>query len=230
MCLIVLAIMACRQWLLSGMAERDSRLAALVRGQEKTARLFRFFERKHYPISVYDDVDMGEIDVPVYFVEVPVGSGKMRELRGSDFSLIDQSALRDGYKEEGRGSCPVCRYRRTDIPFMNVTIRSSALNGEQLMTIAGFERANYTSLEWDFAFAVFGFTCYYSYLGLLLLWHFHLGALVAAFVGAPPSDDWSLLFRNFAQLLDLEESRGLVFLNILGLPFWVIALVIFQMM
>jgi len=227
-CLISLAILLCWQWLLAGMVEHYIRSHAAAQGQEKAARLFRLFERQHVPISPYDDVGLEEIDFPIYLVEVPVESGIMRRLNDSDFTIIDQRALARGYKELGRGPCGLCPYRHTDIPFMNITIRTAQLNGTEYLTILGFERLGYTPGQWIFAVIVFGCVCFYFYVGLSVSWHLHLKHLVFAFVGLPPTEDPSIIFRHYKNFFDLDENALMLLVHTYMLIFVMLGILLLK--
>lgn len=193
LCIIAVMALLCMHIVLAPMIVRMTTALAGTR-QIEPARLYRLIERQHYSISPYDDVGLGDLDTPTYFVQVPPGSSSIRLLKDSDFLLIDRTRLDREFKESGRGSCASCPFRQRDVPFMSISVLVSAGNLADTLVIVGYERHGYSAGQWEFACFVFVVLLVYGYVLLLLLWNYSLRELAGAFVGLPLEDERRFLF------------------------------------
>lgn len=204
-CLLCGSLLLCRQFVLGPMLSSNS-IEHAPTGQEQTARLYRLIERQHYPISQYDDVGLGEIDTPIYFLESPPASGTIRQLDDSDFLVTNRKKLNDEFKENGRGDCHSCPYRQSDVPFMNATIRVLGINKSKPVVILGYERKEYSTKQWVFAHTVFALDGIYFFLALVVAWNYVLRDLVAAFLGVAPMEDWAFVLPRRFSFLEIIDG------------------------
>jgi hypothetical protein len=178
------------------LALRVARLDNLDRQQWSQGRLFRYAEQVHYPLSTFDDVWQGTVDIPQFIIETPPRSGSLRLLSGPDFSVIDREKLVKEFRTDGKDLCSICP--RIDEPkaFMNVMLRGVPHASPSYIELEGFRRVSMPIWRWLLALTLS------AYLGTLfiglagLAWRTCLCRLAWSFAGIEPGLDVSFFLSR----------------------------------